>query len=215
PTDSSMGLPIMPAVSRKRILHAIIALAVIAIAAVFLHSLSRPKLPSRNLLLVTLDTTRADRLSCYGYDRETSPRIDAFARDATLFDLAIAQAANTPVSHASILTGLDPYHHGLRVLHGRAGNRLAESLTTLAEVWRQAGGETAAFVSAFPPTRAFGLGQGFDLFDERFLVPGATPVDSDGIVNTGPNQRRSDETTRAALKWLAPRPRGRRALFLS
>jgi len=204
----------MPAISRKTMLRGAIGLAVVAIAAVVLHSLSRSALPSMNVLLVTLDTTRADRLSCYGYDRETSPRIDAFARDATQFDLAIAQAANTPVSHASILTGLDPYHHGLRVLHGMVGNRLAESQTTLAEVWRQAGGETAAFVSAFPTTRAFGLGQGFEVFDERFLVPGNTPVDSHGIVNTGPNQRRSDETTQAALRWLERRPRGGPPFFL-
>src|SRR5262245_4902466 len=90
---ASSGWRIMSAFSPRRILHVAIGLAVIVIAAFILHSLSRPKLPSRNLLLVTLDTTRADRLSCYGYDRETSPRIDAFARDATLFDLAIAQAA--------------------------------------------------------------------------------------------------------------------------
>ena len=95
--------------------------------------------PRRNVLLVTLDTTRADRLSCYGYDRPTSPRLDAFAREATRFGFAIAQAANTPVSHASILTGLDPYHHGLRMLHGRAANRLPADRVTLAEVWRSAG----------------------------------------------------------------------------
>ena len=204
----------MPSISRKQILRVLIGLGTVAMAATFLHWLSRPARLSRNLLLVTLDTTRADRLSCYGYDRATSPRIDAFAREATQFDMAIAQAANTPVSHASILTGLEPYHHGLRVLHGRAANRLPESRTTLAEAWRSAGGETAAFVSAFPVTRAFGLDQGFATFDERFLAPGAAPVDPYGIVNTGPNQRRSDETTRAAIEWLGQRIPGAAPFFL-
>ena len=107
-----------------------------------------------NLLLITLDTTRADRLGCYGYGRPTSPNLDELAQGSVVFTNAIAQAAVTPVSHASIFTGLEPYNHGLRVLHGRVANRLLEGQTTLAEVWQAAGGQTAAAISAFPVTAA-------------------------------------------------------------
>lgn len=157
-----------------------------------------------NVLLITLDTTRADRLSCYGYPKHTSPRLDQLAAEGVLFSHAIAQAAVTPVSHASILTGLEPYHHGLRVLHGRHENRLADSQVTLAEVLREAGYQTAAFVSAFTVVERFGLHQGFEVFDADFLTdePGRI-VSPQGIVNTGLNQRRADATTERALTWLA------------
>jgi arylsulfatase A-like enzyme len=158
--------------------------------------------PAFNVLLITLDTMRADRLGCYGYDRPTSPHLDALARESVVFDLAIAQAAVTPVSHASILTGLEPYNHGLRVLHGLVANRLEESETTLAEVWQETGAPTAAFISAFPVSAAFGLEQGFDHFDEDFPNAGGEGLVSvRGTVNTGKSQRRADATTDAAIAW--------------
>ena len=156
------------------------------------------------MLLITLDTTRADRLGCYGYAKDTSPNLDRLAAGGVLFTNAIAQASVTPVSHASILTGLNPYHHGLRVMHGHTRNRLADSQQTLAEVLGAAGYQTAAFVSAFPVTERFGLHQGFDHFDSDFMK--AAPqqlVSKDGVVSTGANQRRADETTDRALAWLA------------
>jgi arylsulfatase A-like enzyme len=156
-----------------------------------------------HVLLVTLDTTRTDRLGCYGYRRATTPHLDRLAAQATVFEMAIAQAAVTPVSHASILTGREPYHHGLRVLHGTVANRLAEDRTTLAETWRRAGGQSAAFVSAYPAGSAFGLAQGFEVFDESFPhADGDGLVSERGIVNTESAQRRADETTRAAVRWL-------------
>lgn len=159
--------------------------------------------PKYNVLLITLDTMRADHLGCYGYEKPTSPRLDALARESVVFDLAIVQAAVTPVSHASILTGLEPYNHGLRVLHGLVGNRLEEKQTTLAEVWRKTGAPTAAFVSAFPVTAAFGLEQGFQHFDENFPnSSGEGLVSKRGMVNTGQSQRRADATTEAAAAWL-------------
>ncbi len=157
-----------------------------------------------NVLLITLDTTRADRLSCYGYAERTSENLDGLAESGVLFTHAVAQAAVTPVSHASILTGQDPYTHGLRVMHGREGNRLRESCTTLAEVFRGVGYRTAAFVSAFPVAERFGLHQGFETFDADFVIDGPDVlVSGDGVVNTGKNQRRADETTDRALAWLA------------
>ncbi len=165
---------------------------------------AKPHSDRPSVLLVTLDTTRADHLGCYGYAKDTSPNLDGFAAGGVLFTNAIAQASVTPVSHASILTGLNPYSHGLRVMHGRTRNRLADSQRTLAEVLRAAGYQTAAFVSAFPVTERFGLHQGFDHFDSDFMK--AEPeqlVSKDGVVSTGRNQRRADETTDRALAWLA------------
>ena len=171
--------------------------------------------PRMHVLLITLDTTRADRLGCYGYTKQTSPCLDELAKQAVQFDLAIAQAAVTPVSHASILTGLDPYHHGLRVLHGLVENRLAEEHETLAETWQKVGGQTAAFVSAFPVTAAFGLEQGFEHFDDRFpQADGKGLVSPDGTVNTDMSQRRADKTTEAAIAWLDSNADPDRPLFM-
>jgi arylsulfatase A-like enzyme len=83
----------------------------------------------QHLILVTLDTLRADRIGAYGYARETSPTLDALAARGVRFDDAFAQAISTPPSHASILTGLNPTTHGLRDLHGQ---RLSDANETLA-----------------------------------------------------------------------------------
>jgi arylsulfatase A-like enzyme len=113
------------------------------------------------VVIVSLDTTRADHLGSYGHSVDSSPNLDRFAQSATLFERAFAQSPYTPVSHASILTGLQPYGHGLRLLHGAASNRLDDSVTTLAEVLSARGYPTAGFVSAFTAAPHFGLDQGF------------------------------------------------------
>lgn len=175
--------------------------AVLLVLAGLIFSCQENK-PVVNVLLITLDTTRADRLGCYGYDKPLTPVLDRLAAESVVFDMAIAQAAVTPVSHASILTGLDPYHHGLRVLHGNVANRLAEKHETLAEVWERSGGQTAAFVSAYPVGSDFGLHQGFELFDERYQQTDGNASGDQGTVNTDESQRRADETVDAALAWL-------------
>ena len=159
--------------------------------------------PTINVVLITLDTTRADHLGCYGYDKPVSPRIDRFAAQSTIFERAVCSAAVTPVSHASILTGQHPYRHGLRVLHGLAENRLPDAALTLTEILRSVGYRTAAFISAFPAGSRFGLHQGFETFDETFMHDElADVVDGLGAVNTGDNQRRAGDTTDLALQWL-------------
>jgi arylsulfatase A-like enzyme len=120
--------------------------------------------PPPNLILITLDTLRSDRLGSYGYRRPTSPVLDSLARRGVRFEDAIAQSTTTPPSHASIMTGLNPTRHGLRRLHGQ---RLPESNTTLAEILRDAGYSTAAFLSALPLTHAAGIDQGFDVYEDR------------------------------------------------
>lgn len=113
-----------------------------------------------NILIYLVDTLRADRVGAYGSGRPTSPRVDAFARTATLFEHAIAQAPWTRPSVTSILTGLGPLAHGVRTLD----DKLAAEAATLPELLRAAGYRTAAFSTNGHVSPATGLEQGFDDF---------------------------------------------------
>ena len=116
----------------------------------------------QNVLLVTIDTLRADALSSYGGAART-PHLDALAAEGIRFTFAHAHAVMTLPSHASILTGRYPFEHGVR---DNAGFRLAESAQTLAEAAHGKGLATGAFVGAFPLDRQFGVAQGFDRYDD-------------------------------------------------
>jgi arylsulfatase A-like enzyme len=202
--------------NKKRILFPLgVLILLLGALAVCLKLWQQRRQPKMNLLLITLDTTRADHLSCYGYRKPTSPSLDALAQESAVFDFAIVQAPVTPVSHASILTGLRPYNHGLRVLHGLTANRLPENQETLAEVWRKNGGQAAAFVSAFPVTAAFGLDQGFIHFDADFFQPSQQELVSPrGTVNTGFSQRTARQTTDRAISWLQDAGRSLKPVFM-
>jgi arylsulfatase A-like enzyme len=151
--------------------------------------------PPQHLVVVSLDTLQADRLSAYGHDRPTSPALAELANRGVLFEDAIAQAVSTPPSHASIFTGKNPPRHGLRKLYGQ---ELAPEQLTLAEILKRHGFTTAAFVGAVPLLADRGLDQGFDHYDDR--------------LREGLMERRADETNRRVKRWLASRPAGR--LFL-
>ena len=114
------------------------------------------------ILLLDLDTLRADHLGCYGYRRDTSPALDAFAREAVRFEWAFAQAPNTPPSQASILTSLYPG------AHGRWDNdqRLPDAAQTLAEVLSAAGYRSSAFTDGGLMAAGFGMEQGFERYDD-------------------------------------------------
>jgi arylsulfatase A-like enzyme len=161
------------------------------------------------VLLVTLDTTRADHFGAYGHALDTTPHFDALAREGALFELAIATSSTTPISHASILTGLNPARHGVRVMHAGSGTRLAEGVPTLASVLREHGFETGAFLSAFPVSEHYGLERGFETFDNGLDRPaGGVMRELRGgmaIWDVAANQRRADATTDALLRWLADR----------
>jgi arylsulfatase A-like enzyme len=163
-----------------------------------------------NVLLITLDTTRADRLGCYGYDGGTSPNIDALAADAVRFERAMATAAVTPISHASILTGRYPHHHSLRVFYGPIGHFLPDDQPTLATILAARGWQTGAFISAYPASERFGLDQGFESYetgvaasvmkrDPRKRLPREVQW---ARQRTAMAQRRADATTDDALAWL-------------
>jgi len=141
-----------------------------AAAAAAAESCSRARpadlrpIPGQNVLLITIDTLRADALSCYGGPALT-PALDRLAAQGVRFDFAHAHAVITLTSHASILTGTYPYQHGIR---DNSGYRLPAHARTLATLLEQSGYATGAFVGAFPLHSRFGLNQGFDVYDDRF-----------------------------------------------
>jgi arylsulfatase A-like enzyme len=140
-----------------------LALAAAASALVLGLSCGRPKAPGGppNLLLVSIDTLRADHLGLYGYDRPTSPRIDAFAQGALVFERALSHASETRASVSSLLTGFLPHE-----THIEAG-QLPEGVDTLAEILGRRGFRTAAVVSNFVLRRGTGFEQGFDSYDDE------------------------------------------------
>src|SRR3954467_4873623 len=111
-----------------------------------------------NVLLVTIDTLRADHVGSYGYGKASTPTIDALAKRGVRFETAVAHVPLTGPSHASILTGQIPLGHGFR---NNSGFTLSPQVKTAAEDFRQAGYRTAGFVSGFPLDRRFGFHPGF------------------------------------------------------
>lgn len=163
-----------------------------------------------NVVLITLDTTRADRFGCYGYPEDTTPNFDALGAEGAIFDLCISTAAVTPVSHASILTGLYQYTHGLRVMMAPSGYRISERVQTLPEILRAKGWRTGAFLSSYPVSEVFGFDRGFDAFDwpEPAVGEQATLQNDAGAAVgwNSENQRRSDVTVERAIDWVATDP---------
>ena len=117
-----------------------------------------------DVLLVTVDTLRADALGAYGQPRPTTPRLDRLARAGVRFDAAHAHNVMTLASHANILSGRLPFQHGVR---DNAGFRFPAATETLATLLKARGYRTGAFVSAFPLDARFGLARGFDVYDDR------------------------------------------------
>jgi arylsulfatase A-like enzyme/tetratricopeptide (TPR) repeat protein len=128
-----------------------------------------------DVVLLTLDTTRADHLGCYGSRDAATPRLDALAKSGVRFLSAYSPVPLTCPAHASVLTGLIPRHHGV---HDNGSFVLGESPTTLAEVFVDAGYRTGAFVSAFVLDRRFGLARGFATYEDDVLDGGRDNVEA-------------------------------------
>jgi len=156
----------------------------------------------RNVLLISIDTCRADHLSCYGYRRNTTPNIDAVADEGVLFENVISPVPFTLPAHCSMLTGTIPPYHGV---FDNTDYKLGAEYLTLAEMLKDNGFATAAFIGAFVLDSQFGLAQGFDTYDDSFENP---------INTTGISERRGDETTRRALQWLENHKNGKNFIFL-
>src|SRR5260221_10031491 len=116
-----------------------------------------------NLLLVTLDTTRADHVGAYGHAAAHTPNLDGLARAGALFENAFTCVPLTLPAHATLMTGLQPPEHGV---HTNGKEVLAPEVRTLAEILRRRGYQTGAFVAAYVLNRKFGLDQGFEGFDD-------------------------------------------------
>jgi arylsulfatase A-like enzyme/Tfp pilus assembly protein PilF len=153
----------------------------------------RPPPSAVNVVVVTLDTLRADRLGCYGFAGIDTPNIDGVAREGVVFEQATATAPMTLPSHASILTGLIPPNHGVR---DNGGFFLEPDKTTLAERMKDAGYATGAFVGAWVLDRRWGLSQGFETYSDRF------DLSKYKVVNLGTVQKKGDEVMDNALAWL-------------
>lgn len=157
--------------------------------------------PTRNALLITVDTLRADRLECYGYRGVKTPVINRLAEEGVMFQQAIAQVPLTLPSHCSILTGLSPRSTGVR---DQAGFSLAKEQTTLTELFKSSGYETAAFVGASVLNAAGGLAQGFDVYSDLTSVAGKS--------TEGATERRGDAVVTEALQWMMAA--GRKPFFV-
>ena len=136
-----------------------------------------------NVLLVSIDSLRADHVGAYGYARETSPAIDTLARDGALFESAISSAPWTVPAHMTLLTGLPPEVHDVVTVR----QKLSPDAVTLAEVLQGAGYATAAFVSGPTVMAHYGFGQGFASYDESMVERrpklGGAAVSSPGLVD--------------------------------
>jgi arylsulfatase A-like enzyme len=165
-----------------------------------------------NVLLITIDTLRADHLGCYGAPREDSPRIDALAAAGVRFTRATSQVPLTLPSHTSILTSTCPPVHGVR---DNARFRFGDTAPTLAGILRGAGYRTAAFVSAFVLDSRFGLDRGFETYNDEiqnqalFYFTSASPpfalaggMKLLGLAPPYKPERKADRTTDAAIAWL-------------
>ncbi len=125
-----------------------------------------------NVVMIVMDTTRADRLSCYGYSRPTTPNVDRLAAEGTLFERAMASAPWTMPSHATLFTGLYTAQHRAE----RSHRRLDDQLTTLAEVLRERGYQTAGFSNNAWVSHATNFAQGFECFDDSKGAPRAVQL---------------------------------------
>ena len=158
------------------------------------HQADLRQIRGQNVLLITIDTLRADALGSYG-GRAATPTLDRLASEGVRFDFAHAHAVVTLTSHATILTGQYPFQHGLR---DNAGYRLPRDARTAASIFKQAGYATAAFVAAFPLHSRFGLGRGFDRYDDRF---GETRAPTEFVMP----ERPASAVVPLAREWIAQR----------
>ncbi len=156
-----------------------------------------------DVLLITVDTLRADHVGMYGYPRRTTPAIDAFFRDGVVFQTAYAPTPSTTPSVVSFLTGLYPHHHGVRLLC----QKISPDVVTFVDHLRRAGYQTAGIVSnAMLADEACGLGSRFDFYDDR--------VDEPEPFREEMFERKASRTTDAAIDWLTRKRQSGRPHFM-
>lgn len=155
-----------------------------------------------NVVLISIDTCRADHLGCYGYQGDITPNIDAVAKEGYLFVNTLSPVPLTLPAHCSMMTGTIPPYHGVR---DNMDYKLGDSAITLAEVLRREDFETCGIVSSFVLNSKFGLNQGFGSYNDRFEKEHKFLEIS---------ERRGEEVTRLARQWLDANQEERFFLFL-
>jgi len=144
-----------------------------------------------NVLLITLDTTRADRVGCYGYAKAKTPTLDSLAANGVRFANTYCQVPLTSPSHCSLMTSTYPISHHV---HDNGFYTLAPEFDTLAEILKSKGFKTSAFVSSFSLDSRFGLDQGFEVYDDTF--------ETDEFLKSFRSERTADKTSASFWKWL-------------
>ena len=180
----------------RRILVAVSLLALVGVGVLFLMGRAGlgPLFRTRpHLLLVSIDTVRADALGSYGYAKAQTPRLDALAAQGLRFEQATTVTPLTLPAHSSLLTGTFPATHGVR---DNGGFYLGDEHVTLAEVLRGEGYRTGAFVGAFVLDSRWGTHQGFDRYFDEFDL---SEMKGGGMASV---QRSGDEVVAEALRWL-------------
>lgn len=173
-----------------------IFLALSLILALTLSAKAGPN-PAReglNVLFIVLDTCRQDHLGCYGNNKIKTPNIDSLASQGVRFEDVISQVPLTCASHASIFTSTYPQYNKVR---DNGSFRLEKSYLTLAEILKDNGYATSAFVSSIVLDARYGLNQGFDTYDDKMPKRG-----KERIIKFMDEERTADQITEAAAKWL-------------
>src|SRR5882724_11172523 len=171
--------------------HLLTLLAVLLLSA--FAAAVPPRHAASNIILITIDTVRADHLGCYGAKNIQTPTLDSLARDGTVFERAISQVPLTWPSHAVILTGTHPFQNGVQDFTGQP---LDDRFRSVAQVFKQQGYATGAVVSAFVLDRSWGLARGFDFYDDAFSADSFQQKEI-GLVDRG-----AGESVTRALRWL-------------
>ena len=179
----------------KRCLQIVVLLGLLRVCSAAATP-SPHKLPP-NVVLITIDTVRADHLGCYGYTAIQTPTLDALAHDGVVFDRAISQVPLTWPSHAAILTGTYPFQNGVQDFTGQP---LSPQFQSVAQVFQRHGYATGAVISAFVLDRSWGLARGFDFYDDAFSAETFQKKDI-GLVD-----RRAEESVTHAIGWLRKTP---------
>ena len=159
---------------------------------------------SPNVVLITIDTVRADHVGCYGDRQAHTPNLDSLAREGVLFQTAVTSVPLTFPAHCSILTGTYPTLHGVR---DNLGYVLGDTPPTIATLLKSKGYETAAFVSAEVLDTRRGLNRGFDTYSSPFRrrMGWNKPL----VVDPGELRRPAEKVVQDALAWMSKQPRGR------
>jgi choline-sulfatase len=180
----------------KYILQFLTVLAALLPCGLEATVLARRRAP--NVILITIDTVRADHLGCYGATNVKTPTLDGLARDGIVFERAISQVPLTWPSHAAILTGTYPFQNGVQDFTGQP---LDQRFRSVAQIFKQQGYTTGAVVSAFVLDRSWGLARGFDDYDDAFSAEVFRHKDI-GLVD-----RKAGESVTRAISWLRKTPR--------